>query len=55
MTINKIRSALYTLAKLLGDVQSVASKRKGAVRRRVGRRVAGHVAGRLLSRLFKKS
>lgn len=53
MTLNKIRSALYTLAKLLGDAQAIGSKRKGAVRRRVGRRVAGHIAGRLLGRLFR--
>ncbi len=54
MTINKIRSLLYPLAKHLGDLQAILSKRKGAVGRRVGRRVAGHITGKhILGGLFK--
>ncbi len=54
MTINKIRSLLYPLAKYLGDLQAILSKRKGAVGRRVGRRVAGHITGKhILGGLFK--
>ncbi len=54
MTINKIRSLLYPLAKYLGDLQAICSKRKGAIGRRVGRRVAGHITGKhILGRMFK--
>ena len=57
MTINKFRSLLYTVAKLLGDVQAVRSNRKGAIQRRIARRVAGKVMGRTVMRgiggLFK--
>ena len=48
--MNKFRGLLYTLAKLLGDVNAVA---KGKVGRRVGRRLAGKLTGRALWRLFK--
>ena len=48
--VNKFRGLLYTLAKLLGDVNAVA---KGKVGRRVGRRIAGKLTGRALWRLFK--
>ena len=50
LTINKTRSALYSIAKLLGDYQAV---RRGRVGRRVGRRIAGKITGRGLGRLFK--
>lgn len=49
-TITLIRSTLYTVAKILGDVQAV---RKGTVPKRVGRRVAGKATGRLLGKIFK--
>ncbi|KKL28098.1 hypothetical protein LCGC14_2378550 [marine sediment metagenome] len=44
------RSFLYTLAKLMGDVNAV---KKNKVGRRAGRRVAGKITGRGLRRLFK--
>jgi len=44
-----MRSLLYFLAKLLGDVNAV---RKGRIGRRVGRRAAGKVSGRLFRKLF---
>ena len=50
MSINKTRGFLYTLAKVLGDVQAV---RKGRIGRRVGRRVAGRITGRGLGGLFR--
>lgn len=53
MTINKFRGWLYLVAKLLGDVQALKSKRKGAIPRRIGRRAAGWATGRLLGKLFK--
>jgi hypothetical protein len=50
MSINRTRGVLYTLARVLGDVQAV---RKGRVGRRIGRRVVGRVAGRGMGRLFR--
>lgn len=50
MKINKIRSALYKSAKVLGDVNAV---QKGIVGKRIARRAAGKVTGRLLGKLFK--
>ncbi len=47
MSINKIRKALYTSAKALGDVNAV---KKGKVAKRVERRVAGKIAGKVLKR-----
>jgi len=45
-----MRSFLYWLARLLGDVNAV---KRGKVGRRIGRRVAGKATGRLLGKLFK--
>jgi hypothetical protein len=45
-----MRSLLYFIAKILGDINAV---RKGKVARRAGRRVAGKLTGRLLGKLFK--
>jgi hypothetical protein len=45
-----MRSFLYKLARLLGDINAV---KKGRVGRRIGRRVAGKYTGRGLGRLFK--
>ena len=50
MTIAKLRSWLYPLAKYLGDVQALTSPRKGAVQRRITRRIAGKVTGRTVMR-----
>lgn len=50
MSINKTRGILYTIAKILGDVNAV---KKGKVGKRVARRVAGKGTGRLLGKLFK--
>lgn len=44
------RSLLYSLAKLLGDINAV---KKGRVGRRIGRRVTGRVAGKGMRRLFR--
>mgnify|MGYP000922538777 CR=1 FL=1 len=48
--INKVRSFLYSLAKLLGDVNAV---KKGKVGKRIGRRVVGKAAGKTIWKLFK--
>lgn len=45
-----MRSLLYALARLLGDVNAV---KRGKVGRRIGRRIVGRATGRLLGRLFR--
>ena len=50
MSINKTRTFLYWLARLLGDVNAV---KRGKVAKRVGRRLAGKGAGKVLRKLFK--
>lgn len=50
MSLNKTRSLLYSLARLLGDVNAVQKRRVG---RRIVRRAAGRGAGRILRKLFK--
>jgi hypothetical protein len=45
-----LRSFLYLLAKLLGDVSAV---QKGRVGRRISRRLAGKATGRALGRWFR--
>jgi len=50
MTINRIRSVLYGVAKVLGDANAVE---KGKVGRRILRRLAGKMTGRLLGKLFR--
>jgi hypothetical protein len=44
-----LRSWLYLIARLMGDVNAV---QKGRVGRRIGRRAAGKVTGRAFRRLF---
>lgn len=44
-----MRSFLYTLAKLMGDINAV---QKNKVGRRIGRRVAGKVTGGWMRRIF---
>lgn len=50
MSINKTRSLLYKISRLLGDANAV---QRGAVGKRVARRVTGRAAGRLLRKLFR--
>lgn len=45
-----LRSALYTIARLMGDVNAV---KKGKVGKRVARRAAGKATGRTLRKLLK--
>jgi len=49
MSINKTRSILYRIARILGDVNAV---QKGKVGRRIARRVVGKAAGRGMRKLF---
>mgnify|MGYP000949377784 CR=1 FL=1 len=53
MGISKTRGLLYTLAKLLGDVQAISSGSPKKVGKRVARRIAGKTTGRLFRKLFK--
>ena len=48
MSIPKVRSAMYLMAKLLGDVSAI---QRGRVGKRIWSRVIGKLAGRLLGRL----
>lgn len=54
--MNKLRSFLYLLARILGDIQAVRqSARKGSftpLAKRIGRRIAGRAAGRGIGNLF---
>lgn len=43
-----IRSFLYALARLLGDIQAV---QKGTIAKRLERRIAGRVVGKLMGRI----
>lgn len=46
MTIGKIRTLLYTSAKILGDINAV---KRGTI----GTRIKNRLVGKFLSRLFK--
>jgi hypothetical protein len=50
MSIGSTRGLLYTVARILGDVQAV---KKGRVGKRIGRRVVGKATGRGIGRLFR--
>ncbi|MCY8792295.1 hypothetical protein MOE00_08195 [Bacillus inaquosorum] len=50
MNINKIRSALYKSAKILGDVNAA---KNGTLGKRITRRAAGKATNKLLRNLFK--
>lgn len=50
VTIARLRSFLYALARLLGDFQAV---RHQQIFKRVLRRIAGRLSGRLLGKLFR--
>lgn len=53
LTISKVRGVMYATAKILGDVQAVASGDPRKVAKRVGRRVAGKATGQFLGWLFR--
>lgn len=53
MSINKTRGFLYKLAKYLGDIQALKSKRKGAIKKRIARRILGKVFGKTIAKLIK--
>ncbi len=48
--MNAVRSLLYFIARLMGDVSAV---RRGTVGKRLGRRVTGRAAGKLLRSLWR--
>lgn len=50
MSISTIRSWLYRIARLLGDVSAV---QRGRVGKRISRCVVGRYTGRLISKLFR--
>jgi hypothetical protein len=50
VSVNRVRSVLYTLARFLGDYEAV---KRGRVEKRLARRTVGRVTGRSLGRLFR--
>jgi len=53
MTLNKFRSKLYALARILGDVQSAThAKPCKVIPKRIGRRIAGKITGRIVGSIF---
>ena len=53
MNIHKTRGLLYKLAKFLGDISAVGSRKPGKVTKRITRRVTGKATGRVFRKLFK--
>ena len=53
MSINKTRSILYKLAKLLGDLSAVSSNKPGKVTKRATRRITGKATGKAFKNLFR--
>jgi len=51
MSINKVRTILYTAAKLLGDVNAVS---KGKIKQHIARRIVGKFTAKTVSSIFKK-
>jgi hypothetical protein len=50
MTISRLRTVLYAVARYLGDLNAILHRRVG---KRVLRRLTGRVTGRLLGKLFR--
>ncbi|MDK2855977.1 MAG: hypothetical protein PWQ41_1778 [Bacillota bacterium] len=50
--ISALRSGLYGLARLLGDIQAVSRGPK-ATAKRAARRIAGKAVSRMLGKLFR--
>ncbi|HHW19255.1 MAG TPA: hypothetical protein GXX30_10255 [Firmicutes bacterium] len=50
--ISQVRGLLYSLARLLGDIQAI-SKGSKATAKRTARRAAGKATGRMLGKLLK--
>jgi hypothetical protein len=50
VSMARLRSALYGVARFLGDYQAI---RRGRVGKRIARRAAGRFTGRGLGRLFR--
>jgi len=51
--INKTRGILYKLAKLLGDLSAISSRKPGKVTKRITRRATGKATGKLFRKLIK--
>jgi len=52
LTVSKVRSGLYFLARILGDIQA-ASRGPEAVVKRLARRQVGKLTSRAVNKLFK--
>ena len=51
--INKTRGLLYRLAKLLGGISAVSSRKPGKITKRITRRITGKATGKLFRKLIK--
>jgi hypothetical protein len=50
MSISKIRNWLYTIAKILGDINAV---KRGKVGERIQRRFLGRIFGKIMDKIFR--
>jgi hypothetical protein len=50
MTLNSLRSLLYRLARLLGDVQAL---RRGRIVERTHNRIAGRIMRKVLGKIWR--
>ncbi|MEP0861587.1 MAG: hypothetical protein HRF52_09135 [Ignavibacterium sp.] len=50
MKINKLRSLLYFVAKIFGDVNAI---QKGKIGQRIVRRIAGRASAKILQKIFR--
>ena len=53
MSIHKTRGLLYKLAKFLGDLSAISSRKPGKVTKRITRRITGKATGKLFRKLIK--
>lgn len=50
MKISKVRTVLYTTARILGDISAV---KNGTIHKRIARRTLGKAAGRIIGKIIK--
>ena len=50
MSIGSLRTVLYAIARILGDINAV---KRGRIGQRIGRRIVGRITGRLIGRMFR--
>lgn len=48
MTLGTFRSALYRIARALGDVQAITSRKPHSIEKRLARRIVGRFMSKLM-------